>query len=851
MIVTHTGWRRAVGRLGGEESPKELKERVIIGVYMQALQTLHQMGIIDDHLMRYGSIARQHWEKKRRKYGQAITLPRKPPLCTSWPDGILPHHFAPSPPPAPSSLPSLLLHTLSFSPPGSLLHFPDYGGLMGRYRMADGVKHRRIVTPVGIVMAAGLVGGESMVLDGLFYPMNNEAFGVEVRREAEVWTNKSCRLLDVKNFIHWGGQGQQHPTNINSLMDVDASTDRDPHLPPFAFAAPLDSSGKAIDWRFVDAALEYINMYESQTRRQGRMAVPSMVAVRAASHGPAAAMLEALGSRNGEEQMALSPSKRTKARRYRWHTVRGIVENENASTFAVEDGQTLQQYCAQSCKHMTERFDAPFLVEADQFRGGTRSLLYEEEKLRPTSQLRKDRYHPPELLKLLPLTAPMAESLTWLPSLLYLIEVQQAIQEFRHTLLSRLNDRLSSVDQTQAAIHLDYGRLVEALTCPLLNSQIGATKDVLVDWRAPADLRPSGCRSDYQRLEWLGDAVLKFLANLGAYHACEGRGEGPMTSLSSQMKANEYLRKMCKEHRFYEYTWAQPFSRRRTVESTRAQTIGDKTLADIVESIMGAIYLSNIHHDDTKIEVDDVANDAPDYQRGVTAVAAFVDTFLHMDDMPCLLPLLYAPTANDTAMANGAGEARDLGPIEAMWGRQFHDQGLLRKALTSRSCVGAGVSSAAQTNEELEFVGDAVLEVLVCHQIFFDDTPAAPSAAGELISVDPLDTEEGRLTDRKKSLLSNRHLCERLLARLRDAPSGRLCISDVLRVGNAAQRDHLRQLQMDWEARREDWSAGREESGVKHVGDLYEALVGATYVDSGGDLLAVWRVISPDTCVCR
>lgn len=127
------------------------------------------------------------------------------------------------------------------------------------------------------------------------------------------------------------------------------------------------------------------------------------------------------------------------------------------------------------------------------------------------------------------------------------------------------------------------------------------------------------------------------------------------------------------------------------------------------------------------------------------------------------------------------------GALEEGLGVRFTDRGLLRQALTHRSH--AFEAGGLPTNERLEFLGDAVLGVIVTDAIY----RALPHAA------------EGRLAKIRASAVNTRRLAG--IAR-------RLGVGDEVRLG-----------------RGEEQSGGRDKDSI--LADTMEALIGAVYVDQG------------------
>ncbi|MEO8043472.1 MAG: ribonuclease III [Spartobacteria bacterium] len=135
-------------------------------------------------------------------------------------------------------------------------------------------------------------------------------------------------------------------------------------------------------------------------------------------------------------------------------------------------------------------------------------------------------------------------------------------------------------------------------------------------------------------------------------------------------------------------------------------------------------------------------------------------------------------------------------PLEERIGYQFQNPQLLVEALTHPS-LGHEKQKKQFDNQRLEFLGDAVLQLVVTEHLF-----ARYSDAGE-----------GRLTTRRSRLVSRESLKVR-----------------------AAGLDLGRHLLM---GRGEEASGGRQRDS--NLGDAFEALLGAIYLDS--DLATVRRFI--------
>lgn len=127
--------------------------------------------------------------------------------------------------------------------------------------------------------------------------------------------------------------------------------------------------------------------------------------------------------------------------------------------------------------------------------------------------------------------------------------------------------------------------------------------------------------------------------------------------------------------------------------------------------------------------------------------------------------------------------------VEERIGYVFRNKELLLTALTHSSYAHERKINKINCNERLEFLGDAVLE-LISSAYLFEKYPDLP---------------EGRLTRTRASLVSEEPLAQ---------CAARIGLGDVLRLGKG-----------------EEAGGGRSKASV--TSDAYEAVIGAIYLDGG------------------
>ncbi len=133
--------------------------------------------------------------------------------------------------------------------------------------------------------------------------------------------------------------------------------------------------------------------------------------------------------------------------------------------------------------------------------------------------------------------------------------------------------------------------------------------------------------------------------------------------------------------------------------------------------------------------------------------------------------------------------ADSLTRLEAIIGYHFNDRNLLKKALSHPSYSSEAGLQRSESNQRLEFLGDAVLEAVVSDYLYRSHP----------------DLEEGELTRIRASLVFETALavCARDLG-----------LGDFLLLGIGEER-----------------SGGREKNSI--LSDAFEALIGAVYIDGG------------------
>ena len=198
---------------------------------------------------------------------------------------------------------------------------------------------------------------------------------------------------------------------------------------------------------------------------------------------------------------------------------------------------------------------------------------------------------------------------------------------------------------------------------------------------------------NYQRFEFLGDTILKFVVSCHLFASHPEWHEGFLTLKRSQLVSNTTLSAAAIRTGLPPYIITAATSYRAwevPVFSSLPQTqedrqVSSKTLADVVEALIGAAWVDS----------------------GMTASRKTINIFLpHIPTSP---PQLMAVQLQVEEVGFG-----NVHEIESLIEYSFNNTTLLLEALTHPSCGG---HSRTDSYQRLEYLGDAVLDMLVARHM--------------------------------------------------------------------------------------------------------------------------------------
>jgi len=360
---------------------------------------------------------------------------------------------------------------------------------------------------------------------------------------------------------------------------------------------------------------------------------------------------------------------------------------------------------------------------------------------------------------------------------------------------------------TANLVHASPDKLGEALTHPQVLS-------------LPMHPDRAGCRLyHYERLEFLGDAVLKLLAVVQAAALSPTSSEDIISKDSQELQTKKWLRKCAKSLGLLNCLLARSFTANECMTLLRKQTVSQKVQADIMESVLGATFWCST---DQHAPLQQGVEDAWQMFQSIVAETMQQERQRQLDTFP---EALLAGAATYSAET----EQRRFHIVDAVasaMGYRFKDPGLLAAIFVRQG--------GSKTFERMEIVGDAFLQAAVSWHI-----------ATEFPTFN-----DGQLSELRAAYVCNRYLGIRFVRRFGQHLSYRLFRNSTVcsLVATVATK-------ICSEAEQGDFVIGKNyisgETRLKVVADAYEALVAAVLVDSNGNLDETWKVFETDFSLPR
>ncbi|KAL0955016.1 hypothetical protein HGRIS_003937 [Hohenbuehelia grisea] len=372
---------------------------------------------------------------------------------------------------------------------------------------------------------------------------------------------------------------------------------------------------------------------------------------------------------------------------------------------------------------------------------------------------------------------------------------------------------------------------------------------------------------NYQRLETLGDTVLKFVVGIQLLSKYRYWHEGYLTKQKDHIVSNVRLAKHAvakklyrwiirdrmmgkKWHPSYFSTVMQPSSptqeaepsavvvaKSETEESPKdtkkkkspSEQFSTKVLADVVEALIGAAYLHG------------------SFDLGVECARLF-DLGVEWHTLPCCVE-----TILDRVEPDDEGMPTQLANVEKMLGYTFKRKFLLIEALTHASYQG---NARSVSYERMEFLGDSVLDMIVTH--FLYHAPGKAYSPGHI--------------HLRRSAMVNAHMLAYICLRTHltvpvamprpvegdihlEVDSQSIHLYQCLLHSSHTVLDDQRMTFQRYEKHKDSiegalfggniypWASLLRLQAPKFLSDMIESLLGAVYLDSNGNLDAAREVV--------
>ncbi|XP_014275311.1 endoribonuclease Dicer [Halyomorpha halys] len=377
---------------------------------------------------------------------------------------------------------------------------------------------------------------------------------------------------------------------------------------------------------------------------------------------------------------------------------------------------------------------------------------------------------------------------------------------------------------------------------------------------------------NYERLETLGDSFLKFLVSLILFVHFENKDEGKLSSIKGKIIGNrnlyysgKYLSlgKILKVNDFIPDDWEVPgftilesikkviinakippsvlYQISLTKKERDTAVLNEETRSKIHELFCNSSPADESTHSSLGVigqqcVVDKVIADAVEALIGVYLEACGIEGAFKLCKWLKILPenmcdidkVLYEPAPS--AQILDSGDVNDVlvmpEVIESILGYRFRNRSYLLQALTHCSFR----QNFTDCYQRLEFLGDAILDFLITSHIYNKCKNISP----------------GELTDLRSALVNNvTFACLTVRYGFHKFMLTKTCkLTDIIKrfVEHQEKRNHKIGAEILFLLSENDVEAAEIVDVPKVLGDLFESLAAAVYLDSGKSLNTVWKI---------
>ncbi|KAE8153394.1 ATP-dependent helicase dcl2 [Aspergillus avenaceus] len=372
--------------------------------------------------------------------------------------------------------------------------------------------------------------------------------------------------------------------------------------------------------------------------------------------------------------------------------------------------------------------------------------------------------------------------------------------------------------------------LVEARLCNTILKDVGFARTRHV--RTAITTPSANPWNNYQRYEFLGDSILKYAVSSQLFFARRNWHEGYLTEARNVIVQNPRLTRAALDngldafilmHRYSPRKWEPPLISTGQKETPETRSISSKVLADVVEALIGAAYLDGGFARAQKC----MHRLLPEIHEQPPDILSFTNS-RHVDQ------------PNPQQLMNDS--------LSKQLGYTFKNQRLLVEALTHPSCQH---DSSTQSYQRLEFLGDAVLDMVIVQAIFQHPATISPGRMTlvkhavnnanllAFLAMEYTVTQEKQAVvqtpDDKFTTQPETESLELWRFMRYNSPALQRTQTQVLDRHRALRDEIITAFQT---SSHYPWQPLAQINADKWFSDLVESILGAIFVDSGGDLVA-------------
>jgi endoribonuclease Dicer len=333
-----------------------------------------------------------------------------------------------------------------------------------------------------------------------------------------------------------------------------------------------------------------------------------------------------------------------------------------------------------------------------------------------------------------------------------------------------------------------------------------------------------------ERLETIGDSFLKFATTAYLFYKCPKLDEGRLTDLRSVQICNKNLYHIGLNKGIEGFivatkfepklNWLAPNYKTDLQNQRCQQSVSDKSIADSIEALIGAYLLSGGNKSairfmqwlGLKVIPEDIKRD-PNVWHWLPVPQTPTHQHLTQEEVESGLKELY-----DDCYLNS---------FEEMIGYKFNNKAFLVQAFTHSSYI---QNTTTQCYQRLEFLGDALLDYLITRHIFKSGKNFSP----------------GELTDLRSALVNNAFFAS-IAVKFNFHKYLKYFSFDLFRAidyfEKRFQENKIETIKNCFTIMNDEEVTELEETEVpKALGDIFESVAGAVFLDNGLSLDGVWNI---------